>query len=185
VIPSGNLGNASALFAGFEMMRELGDNQRMPRLVVAQAANANPMYRAFVDGKSEVEAIAAQKSHASAIQIGNPVSAPRAMRALRGMNGVVEQATEQELADACARADRTGLYTCPHTGVALACVFKLREKDVIKSNERVIVVSTANGLKFTEFKLGYHEKSFPELDSRLRNEPIVLPAELEAVKAAL
>ncbi len=47
------------------------------------------------------------------------------------------------------------------------------------------MVSTANGLKFTEFKLGYHERAFPELDSRLRNEPIVLPAELAAVKAAL
>ncbi len=44
------------------------------------------------------------------------------------MNGVVEQATEEELADACARADRTGLYTCPHTGVALACLFKLRDR---------------------------------------------------------
>ena len=50
------------------------------------------------------------------------------MAALKAMNGVVEQATEEELADACARADRTGLYTCPHTGVALACLFKLRER---------------------------------------------------------
>ena len=185
VIPSGNLGNASALYAGFEMMRELGIIQRIPRLLVAQAANANPMYRAYVEGRETVTPIAAQKSHASAIQIGNPVSAPRAMRALKGMNGVVEEASEQELADACARADRTGLYTCPHTGVALACVFKARAKDIIKANERVIVVSTANGLKFTEFKLGYHEKAFPELDSRLRNEPIVLPADVNAVKEAL
>jgi len=53
------------------------------------------------------------------------------MAALKAMNGVVEEATENELADACARADRTGLYTCPHTGVALACLFKLRERGLI------------------------------------------------------
>src|SRR4051794_1190492 len=105
VLPSGNLGNAAALFAGFRMMKELGLIARMPRLCVAQAANANPMYRAFVGQKEVVDPIQAEKSLASAIQIGNPVSAPRAMQALKAMNGVVEQATEDELSDACARAD--------------------------------------------------------------------------------
>jgi threonine synthase len=131
ILPSGNLGNASALYAGFKMMKELGLIARYPRLCVAQAENANPMYRAFVAGKDVVEPIHAEKSLASAIQIGNPVSAPRAMAALKAMNGVVEQASEEELADACARADRTGLYTCPHTGVALACLFKLRSRGII------------------------------------------------------
>ena len=62
------------------------------------------MYRAFVDKKDTVTPIQAKKSLASAIQIGNPVSAPRAMAALKAMNGVVEEATEEELSDACARA---------------------------------------------------------------------------------
>ncbi|HLK37915.1 MAG TPA: threonine synthase, partial [Polyangiaceae bacterium] len=128
VLPSGNLGNAAALYAGFKMMLDLGLVARVPRLCVAQAERANPMYRAFVAGKDVVEPIAAGETLATAIQIGNPVSAPRAMAALRAMHGVVEQASEEELADASARADRTGLYTCPHTGVALACLFKLRAK---------------------------------------------------------
>src|SRR5580704_6116648 len=141
ILPSGNLGNAAALYAGFRMMLDLGLVARMPRLCVAQAARANPMYRAFVAGKTVVEPIRAEATLASAIQIGNPVSAPRAMAALHAMNGVVEQASEQELADACARADRTGLYTCPHTGVALACLFKLRERGLVQEGQRVVVVS--------------------------------------------
>src|SRR4051812_16259601 len=51
ILPSGNLGNASAMYAGFKMMRELGIISRYPRLVVAQAENANPMYRAWTAGK--------------------------------------------------------------------------------------------------------------------------------------
>ena len=39
----------------------------------------------------------AKPTQATAIQIGNPVSAPRAMVALEEMNGIVEQASEQEL----------------------------------------------------------------------------------------
>ncbi len=46
VIPGGNLGNASAVGRGFLMMRELGLVDRLPRLCVAQAENANPLYRA-------------------------------------------------------------------------------------------------------------------------------------------
>ena len=61
VLPSGNLGNAAALYAGFRMMKELGLIARLPRLCVAQAANADPMYRAFVAGKDVVEAVAADE----------------------------------------------------------------------------------------------------------------------------
>jgi threonine synthase len=185
ILPSGNLGNAAALYAGFKMMRELGLVARIPRLCVAQAERANPMYRAFAAGRDVVEPIHAEPTLASAIQIGNPVSAPRAMAALKAMNGVVEQATEDELAEACARADRTGLYTCPHTGVALACLFKLRERGLVEPSQRVVVVSTANGLKFTEFKLAYHERRLPGLDARRANEPVVMPPDVERVAASI
>jgi threonine synthase len=185
ILPSGNLGNAAALYAGFKMMRELGLVARMPRLCVAQAERANPMYRAFKAGLDTVEPMVAGQTLASAIQIGNPVSAPRAMAALRAMNGVVEEATEEELADACARADRTGLYTCPHTGVALACLFKLRASGLIDRDERVVVVSTANGLKFTEFKLAYHERRIPGIDARRANDPIYMEPDIERVASAI
>ena len=185
ILPSGNLGNAAALYAGFRLMKELGVIARLPRLCVAQAANADPMYRAFAAGKSVVEPVVAKKTSASAIQIGNPVSAPRAMAALKAMNGVVEEASEDELADACARADRTGLYTCPHTGVALACMFKLRERGVIGPTDRVVVVSTANALKFTEFKLGYHERTLPGINARRAGVPMMLPPDVERVAGAI
>ncbi len=181
VIPSGNMGNAAALFAGFTMAKELGLTTALPRLCIAQAAKANPMYRAFIAGTEEVTPIVAEPTQASAIRIGNPVSAPRAMRALRGMNGVVEEATESELADACARADRTGLYADPHTGVAIACARKLRERGVINATDRVVVVSTASALKFTELKLAYHESKLPDVPTPLANVPVGLPPDVDIV----
>ena len=54
-----------------------------------------------------------------------PVSIHRAIAALQAFDGIVEQATENELADASARADRTGMFNCPHTAVALAALEKL------------------------------------------------------------
>ncbi len=185
VLPGGNLGNSAALFAGFSMMRELGVIERMPRLCVAQAAHANPLYVAFSAGHDVVAPIDAKKTLASAIQIGKPVSAPRAFAALKAMNGVVEQATEDELADAAAEADRAGLYACPHTGVALAALKKLRAAGTITATDRVVVVSTASALKFTEFKLGYHESRLEGVTPRHANIPRTLPADADVVARAV
>lgn len=44
--------------------------------------------------------------------------------------------------DAAARADLTGMFNCPHTGVALSALTKLRERGVIAPSDRTVVVST-------------------------------------------
>jgi threonine synthase len=127
----------------------------------------------------------AQPTLASAIQIGNPVSIEKAIRTLQMFNGVVEQASEDELANAAARGDRTGLFNCPHTGVALAVLFKLVERGVIRPHERVVVISTANGLKFPEFKIQYHESRLADIVPRYTNLPINLPADYTQIRDAI
>jgi threonine synthase len=184
IIPGGNLGNVTALGAGFDMMRALGLINRRPRLVVAQAEAANPLYRAYRNGW-RFEPVTARPTLASAIQIGNPVSAQRAIGTLQRFDGVVEQASEAELADAAARADRTGLFNCPHTGVALAVLVKLAARGEIRAGERVVVISTANGLKFTDFKAGYHARTLTGIEPGCANRPVDLPNDYDAVRRAL
>jgi threonine synthase len=185
VIPGGNLGNVYALGKGFLLMKELGLVSRLPRICVAQAARANPLYLAYQRGFTHYEPVKAQKTAASAIQIGDPVSIDRAIRVLKQFEGVVEQASEHELADAVARADRTGMYNCPHTGVALAALEKLAARGTIAKDERVVVISTAHGLKFTEFKRSYHQGELEGTDPQLANRPIELPPDVDRVRAAI
>ncbi|MES1207779.1 MAG: threonine synthase [Pseudomonadota bacterium] len=176
IIPGGNLGNVSALGKGFQMMQDLGLISRLPRICVAQTEAANPLYRSYLQDFKTFEAVAAKPTLASAIQIGNPVSVKKAIRTLKQFDGVVEQASEAELADAAARADMTGLFNCPHTGVALAALEKLVARGLIQSRHRVVVVSTANGLKFTDFKVQYHEGTLKDVPRpRHANQPYVLP----------
>src|SRR5262245_24469735 len=150
IVPGGNLGNISALGKGLLELLELGVIDRLPRLVCAQAEMANPLYRSYLTGFEKFEPVIARPTLASAIQIGNPVSYPKAIETLRRFDGIVEQASEQEIADAVAQGDRTGLFNCPHTGVALAALRKLRVRGQIRPEQRVIVISTAHGLKFTD-----------------------------------
>jgi threonine synthase len=182
VIPGGNLGNVSALAKGLDLLLELGLIDRKPRICVGQAQAANPLYLAYQKDFEVFEPIAARQTVASAIQIGNPVSRDKAIDALRRYDGVVEQASEAEIMESCAAADRTGLFNCPHTGVALAAMQKLLARGVIQKSDRVVVVSTAHGLKFTDFKRDYHEMNFEEMAPAHANPPIELPARYDDVR---
>jgi threonine synthase len=184
IIPGGNLGNVSALGKGLLLLRDLGLVDRLPRIVVAQAERANPLYRSYLTNFETFEPVQARQTLASAIQIGNPVSLEKAVRTLRQFRGIVEQASEEELADAAALGDRTGMFNCPHTGVALAVLIKLLKSGQIDPAQRVVVISTAHGLKFIEMKVQYHQKQL-EFPCRHANQPVELPARLEAVKEAL
>jgi threonine synthase len=185
VIPGGNLGNVSALGKGFLLMRDLGLIQKLPRIAVAQAENANPLYRAYLKHFEQFEPVQAQKTLASAIQIGNPVSYKRAVRALQQFDGVVEQASEAELADEAALADRTGMFNDPHTGVALAVFRKLVARKLIRPKQRVVVISTAHGLKFAEQKAAYHQNQLEGITSQYANRPHEIAADLGAVTESI
>jgi threonine synthase len=185
IVPGGNLGNVSALGKGFLQLRDVGIIDRLPRIICAQAENANPLYRSYLKGFEEYAPVEAKPTLATAIQIGSPVSIQRAVETLKTFNGAVEQASEDELANAAARADRTGMYNCPHTGVALAVLEKLVARREVRKNERVVVISTAHGLKFTEFKIRYHQGEVEDVASQHANDPIELPDDIEAVQEAV
>jgi len=181
IIPVGNLGNISALHKGFQLMMDLGVIDKMPRLVAAQAAQADPFYQSYKNDFKEKVSVTAGETLANAIRIGDPVSYNKAVAAVKATSGIVEQATETELAEASAQADLTGMYCCPHTGVAMAVLKKLVANGTIKKSDRTVVISTAHGLKFTDFKVNYHESKLA-MDCTMANPPKYLPADASAVK---
>ena len=79
-------------------MFDMGITDSIPRLVCCQTENANPFYKSFSKAMREerdmkfddYEAIEAQSTLASAIQIGAPVSYPKAFQAIVDSNGLVE-----------------------------------------------------------------------------------------------
>ena len=188
LVPGGNLGNVAALAKGFLELRALGLVERIPRLVCCQAAAAAPLARAWerarAAGRSLVDAdvlpLVAGPTEATAIRIGAPVSAPKAVRALRDTDGLAVAASEPEIAAAAARADRVGLYPCPHTAVALAGLERLRAAGTIAPADRVVVVATAHGLKFSEFKDRLVRGAGPHA-----NRPLDLPGDPDAALAAI
>lgn len=191
VVPGGNLGHTTAIGRGFELLTKLGLCRKTPRLLVAQAASAAPLYNAYRNAW-HFTALTAQPTLASAIRIGNPVNVHKAIALLRRLDGAVEVATEEELARAFVHGDQHGLYCDPHTGVALAALAKKLRAGLIRPSERVVVVSTAHGLKFGALKRAHHQSeplaAAPTLaaaQAAPRNPPLRVSPELAALEDAL
>lgn len=172
VLPSGNLGNAAAIWAGFQLLAALGLTNLCPRILCAQVQAASPFYEAFGRGFDALTPVVASDTFASAIRIGNPVSYERAVRVLKESGGSVGIASEAALLRSAEDADAAGLYVCPQTATALAVVRQERALGTIAQGARVVVVSTAHGLKFGEFQSHVAAR---------REDPVPMPDDAEAV----
>ncbi len=168
VCPGGNLGNSSAFGKALSELHALGFIDRIPRLAIIQAEGASPLYRASLRDFDTLEPMHAE-TIATAIKIGNPVNYPKAVRAIRATDGVVEQVTDQEIMDAKALIDRTGIGCEPASACSLAGVRKLTQGGVIRRGESVVGILTGHVLKDPEATIRYHAGMLDGIDSTYPN----------------
>ena len=56
---------------------------------------------------------------------------------------------------------------------------------MVNADETVVVISTAHGLKFVDFKVDYHAMKLEGIVSERANPPIELPADYEKVRSRM
>ncbi len=184
VVPGGNLGNSSSFAKGLFELRELGLIDRFPRLAIIQAEGANPLYRGYRNQFATHERVKA-KTLATAIKIGDPVSYDKAVRALHWTDGVVEQVCDQEILDAKAMIDASGIGCEPASACSLAGARKLVSAGIIRPHERVVGVLTGHILKDPELIVGYHTGQLEGIQATYGNLLHRLEPTLEAVRKML
>jgi threonine synthase len=184
VLPGGNLGNTSAFGKALAELHAVGLIDRLPRLAVVQAAGAAPFAAYHASGFEEFAPVHAE-TVATAIKIGNPASTARARRSVELSNGWVTTVDDDEILDAKAVIDRSGIGCEPASAASLAGLRRLVRDDIIRSEETAIALLTGHILKDTDAITAYH---FDDVDGALRpgaNRPIRVAAELSALEQAL
>ncbi|MGH7653122.1 MAG: threonine synthase [Gemmatimonadaceae bacterium] len=181
-LPAGNLGNTSAFGKALREAFELRLITRMPRLLAVQAAGAAPFAAAFAKKFSVHEPVHAE-TLATAIKIGDPASWDRGVRAITETNGFVASATDDEILDAKAVIDASGVGCEPASAASVAGVKQLRARGVIGASERVVAVLTGHLMKDPGILQRYHQETEPP--PAHANRPIEIEASVAAVARVL
>jgi len=151
ILPVGNAGNISAIFKGFQELKTLGITDVMPRMTGIQAVGAKPIVNAINAGEAEITPEEKPETIASAIRIGNPVNAAKALNAIRSTGGLAESVTDEEITEAqldLARMEGIGVE--PASAASIAGLKKLVEQGAIERDERIVCITTGHLLKDPE-----------------------------------
>ena len=148
ILPVGNAGNISAIWKGVSEFHEAGFIDDLPMMTGIQAEGAAPIANAVRKGKNSIEAVANPETVATAIRIGAPVSAQKALRAIYESNGVAETVTDDEILSAQKLLARTeGIGVEPASAASIAGLLKLVEIGEVDKGEQVVCIVTGHLLK--------------------------------------
>ncbi|MFA9428123.1 threonine synthase [Natronorubrum sp. A-ect3] len=149
VLPVGNAGNTSALYKAFRELVQAGelDEDDVPKLTGVQADGAAPMVEAIENDADEVRRWDDVETRATAIRIGNPVNAPKAIPGIRETGGTAVAVSDEEITDAQRALAREGIGVEPASAASVAGLRKLRASGVVDDDERVACLTTGHLLK--------------------------------------
>ena len=169
VLPVGNAGNISAIYKGFKEFLELQLIDKIPKMTGIQASGAAPIYRAFLEKKEEITPVADPETIATAIRIGNPVNAKKALRAIYDSKGLAETVSDSEIISAQKLLAKNGIGVEPASAASVAGLIKLSKLGMIEKDETVVCIATGNLLKD------------PETAIKVCGEPKIVEASVESV----
>ena len=149
VLPVGNAGNTAALYKCFRELVKGGDLAPgdVPKLTGVQAEGAAPMVEAIEAGNDETRRWEDVETIATAIRIGNPVNAPKALPGIRETGGTAVAVSDDEITDAQRALAGEGIGVEPASAASVAGLKKLREQGVVDAGEDVVCHTTGHLLQ--------------------------------------
>jgi threonine synthase len=182
VLPAGNLGNTAAFGKALLEAYRWGLIPRLPRLAAVQAAGAAPFARSFAEDFENRYAVRAE-TVATAIRIGDPASFERAVHAIRETDGVVLAVTDEEILEAKAVVDGSGVGCEPASAASVAGVRDLVRRGLMAPDQHAVAELTGHILTDPGLLLRYQREMEPPPPGA--NRPVEIAADLREVEAVL
>ncbi|MEM4615972.1 MAG: threonine synthase [Archaeoglobaceae archaeon] len=173
VLPVGNAGNISAIYKGFKEFLELQLIDWLPKMTGIQAERSAPVYKAFIEKKDNIEPVSNPETIATAIRIGNPVNAKKALKAIYESKGLAEIVSDDEIISAQKLLAKNGIGVEPASAASVAGLIKLAKAGMIENDETVVCITTGNLLKD------------PETAIKVCGEPKIVEASVEKVMSLM
>ena len=174
ILPVGNAGNISAIWKGVNEFYEADFIKDLPRMTGIQAEGSAPIVNAVRRGAEDIIPVENPETIATAIRIGAPVSALKALRAIYDSDGLAETVTDDEILYSqklLARSEGIGVE--PASAASIAGLRKLVETGEIDKGEEIVCIVTGHLLKD------------PNTAINACKEPVKVNANVEAISRVL
>jgi threonine synthase len=152
IYPTGGGTGIVGIWKAFEEMESMGwIGPRRPRMIAVQAAGCAPIVRAYQDGREHADPFENAQTVASGLRVPVAIGDYLILRAVRESGGTAVAVTDEELQGSMGELARLeGVFTAPEAAATVAALPKLRDSGAIGRDDRVLLLLTGTGMKYTE-----------------------------------
>lgn len=151
IYPSGGGTGLIGMWKAFTEMSQLGwIGWARPRMIAVQAEGCAPIVEAFHEDKVESKIWRDAETIASGLKVPKAIADFAMLRVIRKSGGLAIAVSDEEILIAQREmARKEGVFACPEGAATLAALVKLKERDLVGAEERIILFNTGSGLKYT------------------------------------
>lgn len=151
IYPTGGGTGIVGIWKAFDEMEALGwIGPKRPRMISVQSAGCAPIVRAFTEEEEFAEPWQNAATIADGLRVPAAVGDFLILRAVRTSGGTALAVSDEEIRAAQRKiGQHEGMFVAPEAAATVAALQTLVAKGAINADERVVLLITGNGLKYT------------------------------------
>lgn len=151
IYPTGGGTGIVGIWKAFEEMEALGwIGSKRPRMISVQSAGCAPIVRAFTEEEEFAEPWQNAATIADGLRVPAAVGDFLILRSVRTSGGTALAVSDDDIRASQRKIGQTeGMFVAPEAAATVAALQTLVAKGAIGANERVLLLITGNGLKYT------------------------------------
>ncbi len=150
--PTGGGVGIIGIWKAIKEMKQLGwiDGEKNPKMVAVQARGCAPIVRAHERGENFASEWTEPKTIAAGIRVPKALGDFLVLEAIRESGGTAIAVSDEEIIKAIVKtAKLEGIFICPEGAANVVALEKLLEKGWIKPQEKVLILNTGSGMKYS------------------------------------
>lgn len=170
IYPTGGGVGLIGMWKAFDEMEKLDwIGKKRPRMIVVQAAGCAPIPKAFSEGKNTADAWPQAHTFAAGLRVPKSYGDYIVLDIVRQSYGAAIAVTDAEILEGVSDwARNEGVFAAPEGAASLIAYRKLRERNFLTEDDRVVLFNTGSGIKYVDV-IAAAMKSGSESEPATRN----------------
>ncbi len=148
--PTGGGTGLIGMWKAFDEMIEMGwIPDRRPRMIAVQSENCQPIVETWNGSQPDASNYKGKPTLANGLAVPNPFAEKMIMKVLRESGGMPISVAEDDIVKAQKEVGRNeGMFVAPEGAALFVALKQLIATNVVRANERILLLNTGSGYKY-------------------------------------